>query len=735
MRKGFWLTALFVLAWAAAPAVAQDPDLVEIKLSKDLPISDFLDEISKATGKPILYDPNSQRLAKGQVMGSKLSHKVPKTRLFDTFRAILAFYELTLVPIGPKGYEIYLAIDSRSTNNLVKNKAVYVDYKDLENYADDDGLYISCAIPVRYIENLTMLRTALSTMVTPAGIGRVHEVPGSQSIIIMDYAPTVSAMAMLISQMDVRPQGKQMVLKFVELLNAYADDVAEIITQLVEAQREAAAPIQRGQAAVGVPVSPEPRIIAYEPKNARVSAATEEDYALIADLIERFDQPGPPVSTVEVIRLSHVEAEDIADTLTQVLEGLGTALAAPGQAGQPGVPPQQGRPQQQGIRRTGGSGDDYEPQVVPDPVSNTLILAANPRTIRALKDIVQQLDIPKDQVLLEATLISMTRTDDFTIGVELTGIDETGLTSNTASGFGVTNWGLSTFEDTDNDGIPDINVPTNLTQEGGGLVAGIFRSGGIPVLLQAVQRLNNAKIVSMPSVVTYENASATIKSLQEQPVGEQTEFASGSVGQGFQEFVSAGVTLTVSPHISADNYLRLEIELEVSSFIGTAEAVGLPPPRITNNLISTVALPNGYTVVMGGLIGDEETLSEDKVPLLGDIPGLGYLFKHKTRRKIKRNLFIFVTPHILRQRGVAFDELHRQSWIAKMKADELIEVVEIHNSVFRDDPRYKSPDEAGFAELDIGSFVDAGRFQEVPPDVALEEIQRLRSRTAAAKTK
>ncbi len=729
MRKGLWLTAVFVLAWATVPALAQDNDLVEIKLSKDLPISEFLDEISKATGKPILYDPNSQRLQKGSTMGSKLSHRVPKARLFDTFRAILAFYELTLVPIGPKGYEIYLAIDSRSTNNLVKNKAVYVDYKDLENYADDDGLYISCAIPVRYIENLTMLRTALSTMVTPAGIGRVHEVPGSQSIIIMDYAPTVSAMAMLITQMDVRPQGKQMVLKFVELANAYADDVAEIITQLVEAQREAAAPIQRGQAAVGVPVSPEPRIIAYEPKNALVIAATEEDYTLIADLIDRFDQPGAPVSTVEVVRLNHVEAEDVADTLTQVLEGLGDAFAAPGQQGQPATP-QPGRPQQQGIRRTGGQGSDYQPQVVPDPVSNSLILAANSRTIRALKDIIQQLDIPKDQVLLEATLISLTRTDDFSLGVELTGIDTGGLTSDNPSGFGVTNWGLSTFEDTDNDGIPDINVPTNLTQEGGGLVAGIFRSGGIPVLLQAVQRLNNAKIVAMPSVVTYENESATIKSLQEQPVGEQTEFASGSVGQGFQDYQKAGVTLTVSPHISADNYLRLEIELEVSSFVGTSEAVGLPPPRITNNLVSTVALPNGYTVVMGGLIGDEETLSEDKVPLLGDIPGLGYLFKFKNRRKIKRNLFIFVTPHILRQRGTSFDELHRQSWIAKMKADELIEVVEIHNSNFRDDPRFKSPDETGFAEMDIGSFIDAGRFQEVPPDVALQEIQRLRSRTA-----
>ena len=136
-----------------------------------------------------------------------------------------------------------------------------------------------------------------------------------------------------------------------------------------------------------------------------------------------------------------------------------------------------------------------------------------------------------------------------------------------------------------------------------------------------------------------------------------------------------------------------------------------------------------------GLIGEEETLSEDKVPLLGDIPVLGYLFKYKTRRKIHRNLFIFVTPHILRQRGVSFDELHRQSWIAKMKADELIEAVDIHNSSFRDDPRFKSPDEAGFATMDIGSFIDAGRFQEVPPDVALQEIQRLRARTQPADEK
>ena len=116
------------------------------------------------------------------------------------------------------------------------------------------------------------------------------------------------------------------------------------------------------------------------------------------------------------------------------------------------------------------------------------------------------------------------------------------------------------------------------------------------------------------------------------------------------------------------------------------------------------------------------------IPLLGDIPGLGYLFKSKTRRKIRRNLFIFVTPHILRQRGTTFDELHKQSWIAKMKADELIEAIEIHNSNFRDDPRFKSPNEADVASIDISSLVDAGRFQSVPAERALLELEELRRR-------
>jgi general secretion pathway protein D len=720
----FLSTAALAQNDPAAEDAAKKPvvdSFVVIKVDKEMELKEFLDVISKATKKPLLYDPNGQRI-RNQKMGSSFSHRVPRDKLFITFRSILSFYELTLVPIGPKGYEIYLAIDSRSTNNFVKNKAVYVDYRELEEVSDHDGLYISCAIPVKHIANLTTLRTALSTMVSPAGIGRVHEVPGSNNIIIMDFAPTVAAMARLIQQMDVEPENRKMVMEFIELNFAYADDVADIISELVSVQRQSRTTNRRGSAGVAS-ASPEPRIIAYEPKNALVVASTLEDFERIRLLVDKFDQKGDEVSLVEVIRLNHVQAEDVADTLTQVLEGMGGALAT-----QNTQPARQGgnRPRNPNTSRTGGRNDDMQPQVVPDTATNSLIVAADRKTITAIKDIVKQLDQPKDQVLIEASLIALVRTDDFQLGVELVGIDNNGLNSSTASGFGVTNFGLSTFEDTDGDLIPDINVPNALQNGGGGLVAGIFRNGGIPVMLNALQRLNNAQVISMPSVVTYDNSAATLQSLQDAPVGSQAELSSGSLQQGFDDFVSAGVTLVVSPHISADEYLRLDIELEVSSFQGESSGAGLPPPRQRNIIDTTIALPNEHTVVMGGLIGEDETVSESKVPLLGDIPVIGYLFKNKTRQKVKRNLFIFVTPHILRQHGVSFDELHKQTWIAKMKADELIGHIELHNTNFKLDPRFKDPEEFGQAMLDVSSHIDADRFQEVPAEIALQELQSLR---------
>ncbi len=268
------------------PAAAQE-EQVTITLTKDLAVSDFIDGAALTIGRPILYDPNSQRLQKGQTMGTAMIWSVPKGKELDLIRSILAFHEIMLVSVGPPGHEIFLAIDSRSTNNLVKSKAEFVPFESLGQYAGKDGFYIMTSIPVKHIGNLTMLRTALSTMVTPAGIGRVHEVPGANRLIVMDFAPTVVAMARIIKEMDVDPE--PVVTTTIRLQHAQCVALAITLKELFVSPETGAA-LQRGQMAAGTPV-PGPRIAAYDATNSVVVVATESDLARIREVVRQLDVP------------------------------------------------------------------------------------------------------------------------------------------------------------------------------------------------------------------------------------------------------------------------------------------------------------------------------------------------------------------------------------------------------------------------------------------------------------
>lgn len=274
------LAALAILA-CLRPALAEEP--VTITFTKDLPLTEFLDGAALTIGTPILYDPTGQRFQRGQTMGADMKVVVPKGKELDLIRSILAFYEVTLVQVGPKGYEVFVATDTRSTNMLVKNKATNVPFEALANYEGSDGLYIVTSIPVKHVENLTILRTALSTMVTPSGIGRVHEVPGVNRLIVMDYAPTVVAMARLIKEMDVEPE--PVVTKTIVLQHAHAAPLAATLKELFVSEPPRPDPRQQG---IGR-ASDGPRIAAYEPRNAIVVLATESDLGRIREVISQLD--------------------------------------------------------------------------------------------------------------------------------------------------------------------------------------------------------------------------------------------------------------------------------------------------------------------------------------------------------------------------------------------------------------------------------------------------------------
>ncbi len=292
-----WAVALMiVLAPAATAVVAEDAGgTVEIKHEKDTKITDILDSIGAATGKAIVYDPSNTRVGRA-VLGSAFRKTVPKDRVLDTYRALLSFYELTLVPVGPKGYEIYLVIDSRSTNNLIRNQAEFVDDKDLERYKDRDGVYIATVVQLNHLTNLVNLRQAVGGVMSPAAIGRVHEVPGSNTIILMDYAPTVYAAVQLIRKMDVQPKQDERVMTTIELKYAPAEELAVAITLLVKPDPPAQP--SRRAASYGTP-RPAARIVAYGPRNALLIYATKSDLRHIEGLVADLDRPAKTQASIE----------------------------------------------------------------------------------------------------------------------------------------------------------------------------------------------------------------------------------------------------------------------------------------------------------------------------------------------------------------------------------------------------------------------------------------------------
>jgi type II secretory pathway component GspD/PulD (secretin) len=292
------LTALVVVL-AMGPAPAQDPvragpaDRITIDVQKDTPIAQLLDQVSEQTGRAIVYDPANARI-KGAI-GTRFVKTVPKERLFDAYRSMLSFYELTLVEIGPKGYEIYLAVDTRSTNNLVRNRAQFVDYRDLDRYADRDGLYIATLIPLHNVSNLVNLRQALGRVMSPAAIGHVMEVPGANAMVVMDFAPTVVAVSSIIAHVDVEAERSKLVMETIELTHVQAVELAETLTDLV-GKPEAPTTQRRGTL---VWSRSKPRVVAHGPRNALVVCAAKSDFEMIQAVVAKLDRPAKQRTAVE----------------------------------------------------------------------------------------------------------------------------------------------------------------------------------------------------------------------------------------------------------------------------------------------------------------------------------------------------------------------------------------------------------------------------------------------------
>lgn len=623
-----------------------------------------------ATGKNLTPD----KSVATQLVDTKIKmfgqKRIPKAEFYEFYQILMFINGFTITKVGPDHLAVYLiqAMGNqpagRGAGNL-KDEAIYVLPDELDRYADQVATQILTVLHLPNYDVRTLQSTLRPLMPNDQTGSGIMPVGNTQSVVLRGFAPNIVALARILRLVDqeaAKDTGVAPAFEVIPLEFAAAEDLAEILEQLLEARkRESQARRQANpQGATGQIQNGggESKILTYPRTNSLLVMALPSDMQAIKELVARLDvEVVEPERTYHVYALEHVKAADLSEVLEDFLQSA-QRVQQQGAGGRGGAA-------QAAPAATGLTSRDNEVVVVPDEATNSLLIAASRRRYEEVLELIHRLDLRQDQVLIETALIELSGRNNLDLGVELGVADVPGSGT---GGFGVSSFGLSTFTDTNNDGIPDIRTPTL----GNGITAGIIDADdfSLPILVRALRDRQDTNVLNIPSVLVNNNGSATVNTLDEQPTTQITNAGvGGQTQENFNDYQKAGITMQISPSISLSGYLRLSVSLEVSNFVGTFSGP-IPPPRITRSLQTSVNVPNGDTMVIGGIVVDNKSEQRTSIPWLGDIPVLGTMFRRDVDNQNRTTLYFFVTPHILKDKN--FSDLAEISYKVKLDAAEKI---------------------------------------------------------------
>lgn len=370
--------------------------------------------------------------------------------------------------------------------------------------------------------------------------------------------------------------------------------------------------------------------IPYSQTNALILTDVKSNMTKLLNLIGELDMESPKgKGGIYVYYLQNASAEDMAKVLANLTS---RAPAAKPPAGQP--------PQEAVVHFEGGI------SVTADKATNSLIIMASPEDYERVTSIIERLDIKRKQVYVEAAIVEMSLDKTRELGIEWRTTENPSATGYTIAG--------GTLLAPGGAGITSFSQ--NPLSVSGFVVAGVkgFLPDGttlnVGALLRAFQADTDVNILSTPNILTLDNQEAKIIVGQNVPFITGTSQTAGGNVQATIERKDVGIQLKITPHTTESDLIRLDLYQEISSLAGSVPVGTDQEVPITNkrSAETSVVVRNNETVVIGGLIRDDLTVTERKVPLLGDLPILGYLFRYQSRQKAKTNLILFLTPHIIR---------------------------------------------------------------------------------------
>lgn len=647
------------------------PDLIDSFDYPNADISDIVKAISELTGKNFIIDPG----VRGKIT-IVAPTQITVAEAYKAFLSALAMNNFTIVPSG-KFLKI-VPVRTAARSNIETYSGAY--------YPDADVMITRIA----KLKHISAEEVNKNLRFLPTKDGEMNAYAPTNSLIITDYGSNIDRIMKILRELD--QPGFEEQLAVIPVRYAKAKEIADLIMQIINKESKGSGGAQGGFNA-GVPRFRPPSARAGTPEEYSMVAPDERTNAIIVlgnktgiqkvrELIKKLDYKLDPSETggVFVYYVRYGEAEKLATVFTGIAQS-GTSGGSSGGSGAPG------RPFVSPVESKAVFTNDVK--VTPDKTNNSLVITASRQDYLVVKSILAKLDIPRDQVYVEAYIVEMnsSRVRDWQVNYVRfeEGKDGTaGLKSGFIGSSGDTLAGL--LSPTGGQGaILGFGVGDYLDLKVG---SETLRVPSILSLINILVTQSAANLLSTPQILALDNEDAEIEVGERIAVSQDSTPTSAGVAAVKTTFDDATIKLTVTPFISPDTD---DVQMKITQSVKQpsnrkSSASGLANNTVnmtTRSLKTNIVVASGNTAVLGGLIQDQELSSEAKVPILGDIPVLGWLFKSSNTQKNKINLNVFLTPKIIRsgsdhQRLVTRKKAERIEWVKKNQGgrDPYAEVVD-----------------------------------------------------------
>ena len=564
-------------------------------------ITVFIKFISELTGKNFVVD----NRVKGNVTIISPA-KISLQEAYKVFESVLEVHGFAAVPAG-EVIKIIPAPDARTKS---------IETKLREEAVSPDDKVVTQLILLKYADPEDIKRL-FAPLISKNSV--ILAYPPTNMLIVTDVYSNIQRLIHILKAIDITGIGREISVIPLE----YAD-AAKLEKTLATIFKTPQRPQQKGAPETSL------QLVADERTNTLVLLASEDETLQIKQLIRLLDKEIPRgKENIRVVYLENATAEDLVKVLQEI-------------------------PKKKDAPTTG----KQEAPVISDKVkmtadkaTNSLIIMAEKDDFAIIEEVIKKLDIPRSMVYIESLIMEVNATSDLSLGTEWTVGGEVSYDGRP----GVVGGGFRSPESLNMAGISRGALPAGFSL---GTFAEVITIGGvsfpsIAAVIQALKKDENVHILSTPQILTTDNQEAKITVGRNVPY--QTRSAAESSVETYSsfEYRDVGITLKITPQISKDRMVRLNISQEVTKLTGGAIQANDRPTTLKRTIDTTVIVKDGNTIVIGGLIDDSITETETKVPCLGDIPLMGWLFKSISTSSERTNLYVFLTPRVIKDSAEA----------------------------------------------------------------------------------